>query len=362
MSKKNCIWIIWIVFLVTFSFLPLNSSYGQAKVIELKFANFFPPPSTQSKLAEEFAIEFENQTAGRVKVRYFAGGSLLKPTTMIDGVEKGIADIGLSHIEYTPGRMPVMEAAELPLGYPTGWVANMVMTDFYMKFKPKEMDNVHVMWWHANPPSVLHTNKPVRRLEDLKGLTIRAPGVIGDVIKALGGTPAPTPAPEVYDALSKGVIQGAFMATEASKNWRLSEVTKYITNTWIVGPSYPFYVVINKSSYNKFPPEIKTVFDRLCGEYRIKFALMWNSIDFDGKDAIIKKGGEYIDLSKEEIERWRKAVQPVIEDYLKRMASKGFSESEVRGWIKYLNERTEYWTKKQIEYKIKSVTGPEEMR
>lgn len=346
-----------------FSIILSDNSYGQAaKVIELKAANFFPPPSTQSKIVEEFIADFEQQTGGRVKIRYFPGGSLLKSTTMIDGIEKGIADIGISHIEYTPGRMPVMEAAELPLGYPTGWVANMIMTDFYLRFKPKEMDTVHVMWWHANPPSVLHTTKPVRKLEDLRGLTIRAPGVIGDVIKALGGTPAPTPAAETYDALAKGVIQGAFMATEASKNWRLSEVTKYITNTWIVGPSYPFYVIINKTSYNKFPPEIKMVFDRLCGEYRFKFALMWNSIDFDGKDAIIKRGGEYIDLSKEENERWEKAVQPVIDDYIKRMISKGFNESEVRSWIKYLKERTDFWTKKQIEYKIKSVTGPAEMR
>lgn len=361
MKKKSyMMWVFWIIIGLIFSPFSFNLGYGQ--VIELKFANFFPPPSTQSKTAEEFAMDLEHQTGGRVKVRYFAGGSLLKATTMIDGIEKGIADIGLSHIEYTPGRMPVMEAAELPLGYPTGWVANMVMTDFYLRFKPKEMDTVHVMWWHANPPSVLHTIKPVRKLEDLKGLTIRAPGVIGDVIKALGGTPAPTPAAETYDAIAKGVIQGSFMATEASKNWRLSEVTKYITNTWIVGPSYPFYVVINKTTYNKFPPEIRVVFDRLCGEYRMKFALMWNSIDFDGKDAIIKKGGEYIDLSKEEMERWEKAVQPVIEDYVKRMVSKGFSESEVRSWIKYLKERTEYWTKKQIEYKIKSVTGPVEMR
>jgi len=98
-----------------------------------------------------------------------------------------------------------------------------------------------------------------------EGLTIRAPGVIGDVIKALGGTPAPTPAPETYDAMSKGVIQGAFMATESAKNWRFAEVAKYITNTWMVGPSYPFYTIINKNTYKKFSPEVRSIFDQLCG-------------------------------------------------------------------------------------------------
>lgn len=342
--------------------VPLDAVYAQEKVLELKFANFFPPPSMQSKICEDFIAELEQRTGGKVKVRYFAGGSLLKPTTMIDGVEKGIADIGFSHIEYTPGRMPVMEAAELPLGYPSGWVANQIMTDFYLKFKPKEFDTVHVMWMHANSPSMLMTTKPVRTLEDLRGLTIRAPGIIGDVIKALGGTPAPTPMPETYDAISKNVVQGAFVGGEAAKNWRFAEVVKFITDTWIVGPSYPFYVVINKNSYKKFSPEIRSIFDELCGEYRERFALVWNAADFEGMAAGKKNGVEYIELSTEEAQKWEKAVQPVIEDYVKRTVSKGFAEPEVRGWIKYLKERTAYLTKKQRDLGIFSVTGPSELR
>jgi TRAP-type C4-dicarboxylate transport system substrate-binding protein len=342
--------------------VPFHTGYAQEKELQLKCANFFPPPSRQSKIMEDFIADLEQRTGGRVKVRYFAGGSLLKSTTMIDGIEKGIADIGVSHIEYTPGRMPVMEAAELPLAYPTGWVANQIMNDFYLKTKPKEMDTVHPMWWHANSPSTLHTTKAVRTLEDLKGLTIRAPGIIGDVIKALGGTPAPMPAPETYDSMSKGVIQGAFMGTEAQKNFRLAEVSKFLTNSWMVGPSYPMYVIINKNTYKKFSPEIRSIFDELCGEYRDRFALMWNAIDFEGIAAAKANKVEYIDLSKEEGQRWEKAVQSVIEDYVKRMTSRGFAEPEIRGWIKYLKERTAYWTQKQMDFHITSVTGPPEMR
>ena len=354
--------LICLAFLLSLMHLNTGHAQDKAQVLELKAANFFPPPSRQSKIVEDFIADLEQRTEGKVKVRYFAGGSLLKATTMMDGIEKGIADIGVSHIEYTAGRMPVMEAAELPLAYPTGWVANQIMGDFYLKFKPKEMDTVHCMWWHANAPSVLHTTKPVRKLEDLKGLTIRAPGIIGDVIKALGGTPVPMPAPETYDAMSKGVIQGAFMATEAAKNFRLAEVSKFMTNTWVVGPSYPFYTVINKNAYKKFSPEIRSIFDQLCGEYRERNALMWNAIDFEGIAAAKANKVEYIDLSKEENQRWEKAVEPVLEDYVKRMTSKGFAEAEVRGWIKWLRERTAFLTQKQMDLGIKSVTGPPELR
>ncbi|MBW1803375.1 MAG: TRAP transporter substrate-binding protein [Deltaproteobacteria bacterium] len=342
--------------------LSVGGAFAASGVINLKFANFFPSPAAQSKICEEFISELEARTRGRIKVRYFAGGSLLKPPAMIKGIEKGITDIGLSHIEYTPGRFPVMEAAEQPLGNPTGWVANQLMTDFYYKFKPKEFDKVKVMWFHANSPAMLMTTKPVRKLEDMKGLTIRAPGSTGTVIKALGGTPAPTPMPETYDAIAKNVVQGAFVAGEAAKSWRFGEVVKYITDSWRVGTSYPFYVAMNKKKYKKLPPDIKEIFDTLCGEYRDRFALMWNSIEFGGKTFGKSKGVEYIELSGKETKRWGKAIESVIDDYVRRMVSQGFNESEVRGWLKYLEERRDYLIEKQKALNIKSATGPPELR
>jgi len=360
--KLKSLFILVALFCFTLLFIPIQGAFGAGDVITLKFANFFPPPSAQSKICEEFNAELEKRTGGRVKIRYFAGGSLLNAPGIIKGVEKGIADIGYAHIEYTPGRFPVMEAAEQPLGYPSGWVANQIMNDFYNKVRPKEFEGFKVMWMHANSPSMLMTTKPVRTLEDLKGLTIRAPGVIGDVIKALGGTPAPTPMMETYDAIAKGVLQGAFVGGEAAKNFRFGEVVDYITDTWRVGPSYPFYVVMKQKKYNSLPLDIKEIFDTLCGEYRERFALMWNAQDFEAQVFAKAKGVEYIDLPKEEEERWAKAAEPVIGDYIERMASKGFDESEVKGWIKYLKEQTEYLTKKQMNLHISSVTGPPELR
>jgi TRAP-type C4-dicarboxylate transport system substrate-binding protein len=350
---------IFLVLMVTL--LPSGKADAQ-KVINLKFANYLPAPAGQSKICEEFNAELESRTGGRVKIRYFPGGSLLTAPTVIKGIETGIADIGFSHIEYTPGRFPVMEAAELPLGYPTGWVANQIMNDYYNAFKPKEFQGFKVMWFHANTPSMLMTVKPVRKLEDMKGLIIRAPAILGDVIKALGGTPAPTPVMETYDAIAKGVLQGAFVGGGEARNLRFGEVVKYITDTWRVGNSYPFYVIMNRKKYESLSPDIKEIFDTLCGEYRERFALMWNSQDFYGRAFGKARGVEYIDLPDVEAKRWTEAVEPIIGDYIQRMVSKGYAESEVRGWIKYLREQTEYLTKKQIALKITSVTGPAELR
>jgi len=347
---------------VVLLFTPCGPVHAEDKVINFKFAHIFPQPAKQSLLCEAFVKELEERTNGRIKTRYFGGGSLLNPPGMAKGLEAGISDMGFAHVEYSPGRFPVTEACDLPLGYPSGWVANQVVNDFYQKFKPKEWDKLKVLWMHASTPNVMITTKPVKKLEDLKGLTIRAPGRVGDTVTALGASPAPMPIMEVYDGLSKGVIQGVNTPFETLKTFRFGEVAKYVTSSWEVGNMYTFYVAMNRRSYEKIPPDLKGIFDELCGEYKERFALMWNEIDFDGMEFAVQKGVEIIDLPPEEIARWKKQTEPVVEKYVKDMTGQGYSEQEVRGWISFLRERIDYWTKKQAEYRIKSPTGPESIR
>ena len=341
---------------------PNGPTNAYSETINLKVANYFPPPSQQSKIMQEFISELEARTGGKVKVRYFPGGSLLKAPATIKGVESGIADIGLAHIEYTAGRFPVMEVCEMPLGYPTGWVANQVMNDFYNKFKPKEFDKFKVLWWHANSPSMLISTKPVRKLEDLKGLTIRAPGRMGDVISALGGTPSPTHIMETYDAIAKGVIDGVFTPYETLRTFKFAEVAKYVTNTQAIAPSYPFFVAMKRSKYESLPPDVKEVVDTLAGQYRERMGMMWNAIEFPGKAFGADKGVEYIELSPDETARWVAAAATVIDKYKKDMMGKGFSEEEINGWLAYIKERADYQLGRQKFYQIKSPIGPPEVR
>jgi len=330
--------------------------------IELKFNDYFPPPAKQCKICEEFITDMDKLSDGRVKISFYPGGSLLTAPATFDGVVEGVADIGLAHVEYTPGRMPVTEVCDLPLGSPSAWVSNHVANDFYNEFKPEEWDQVHVLWLHTCPPNVMITTKPVYKMEDLKGLTIRAPGSVGDTVKALGATPAPTPVMEVYDAMSKGVLDGVNIPFETLKTFKFAEVAEYVTSSWQVGNLYTFYVVMNKDSWNKLPQDVKDIFNELSGVYQERFALMWNEIDFAGKDFAVEQGVEFIDLSPEETLRWQKAVEPVAAAYVDKMVAEGYSKAEVEGWIKFLRERIDYWTAKQIEWQLKSVTGPAEMR
>ena len=260
--------------LAFFCMLPPAAIADDAEVT-FKFANYLPPQSIYSKTCEDFITDLETRSNGRIKVRYFPGGTLLKAPAMFKGIESGIADIGLSHILYTPGRMPVMEAGEMPVGSPTGWVASQLMNDFYYKFRPKEFDGVHPLWFHANSPAVLVTTKEIKSVDDLKGLSLRAPGRMGDLVAELGAAPTPTPIMETYSAISKGVIQGVLVGIDGLKSFRFAEVAKHTNTLNTVGLSYPFYVVMNKNAYAKIPADLKGMIDALCGEYSERFALMW---------------------------------------------------------------------------------------
>lgn len=329
--------------------------------IELKFSNFFPVPARQSKICEEFIKDLEERTGGRVKFRFFTAGTLLTAPKIYDGVVEGIADIGLSNIGYTFGRFRATEALDLPLGFPNAWVANRVANDFYREFKPKEWDKVHMLSMHASPVNVvLSATKPVNKMEDLKGMTLRGLGFIAEVVAALGGTPRPIPMAEAYEAIGKRVIDGLMIPMETLRAFRLAEVTKYATECWPIGQVYTFYLVMNKDSWNKLPADIQKIFNEY--PFEEKLATMWNEIDIDGKKYGLEKGLKFIELPREEITKWKKAVEPVLDKYVKSMVAAGFQEKEARELINFARMRIEYWTKKQKESGVKSSTGPSEIR
>lgn len=324
-----------------------------AEVIKLKAANYLPVTHKMSLLTGWFCDEVKKRTNDRVEIAYYPGGTLLSPVKMYDGVVTGIADMGVSHIQYTRGRFPMMEVFDLPLGFPSGWVATQVSSDFFNKYQPKEWNDVHVLYVNTSGPVILQTiSKPVKTLEDLKGLKIRATGRMTEVLKALGGVPIPLEMPDVYDALRRAVIEGIMVDLSTLKYWKFAEVVKYVTSTWRLGTGITFYFVMNKSKWDALPPDIQKIITEVAVETKEKQGALWNEMDIEGVDLFKSQGGQIIPLADAEVSKWKKAVEPVVVDYKKNMASKGQKEAEVDGWLKYIGDRIEYWKKQQKDRRI----------
>jgi TRAP-type transport system periplasmic protein len=315
-----------------------------AEPIKLKFANYFPVIHKNTVFGQAFCDEIKKRTDGRVEISYYPGGTLLTAPKMAVGVSTGIADIGMAHCGYSRGRFPVMEIMELPIGSPSAYISTHVANDFYDKFKPKEWNAYYPLMFSTSPPAILQTvSKPVRTLEELKGMKIRGTGRIGDLVKTLGATPMPIEMVDLYESLKRNVIDGNFGPMEQLKGFKIGEIIKYTTACWKIGTSYTFYIVMNRSKWDALPPDIKKIFQETANEFKEKWAVQWNEIEIEGVQFLKSQGGQIIQISDAEAARWVQASQPVIAEFRKDLIGKGFSEKEVDSWLAFVKERVDYW-------------------
>ena len=327
--------LIYLTIVISGVALILSASPSvEAKTVKLTYSNFFPPTHIQSKLAESWCQEVAKRTDGRVQVDYYAGQTLTKARQAYDGTVEGISDLGFSVLAYTRGRFPVMSAVDLPLGYTSGKAATQIVNAVYNKFKPKELSDTQVMYLHSHGPGLVHTkDKAVRKLEDMAGLKFRGHGTSALVVKALGGTPVPKPMPETYQMLQKGVVNGAVYPLEANKGWKLGEVTDYATAAFSAAYTTSFFVVMNKDKWDSLPADVQQIISQINVEWAAKHGEAWDTSDMVGIRYFLDQGGQIIGLDSKESARWKKAVAPIIEDYIAKSKEKGINGQEIVEFI-----------------------------
>jgi TRAP-type C4-dicarboxylate transport system substrate-binding protein len=305
-----------------------SATQAQAKSIDLSYSTFFPAPHKMAVLATEWGKEVEKRSGGRIKVTIYPGGTLTPADKCYDGVVKGISDIGTADLAYTRGRFPLCEVFYLPLGYKSAAVASRMMNAFYRKFQPKELSDTKLLYLNGHGPGFIHTKKPIQKLEDVKGLKIRSTGMTTKIVGALGAVPVGMTMGEAYDALQKGVVEGIICPVEALQGWKLGEVVKCTTDSYVSAYSSCFFVSMNKEKWNSIPPDLQKIIQEVNEEWVGKTGAAWDEIDKAGREFTLKQGNKMIPLSKEEEKRWANALKPLYEEYLSSMKSKGLPGEE----------------------------------
>jgi len=312
--------------LISCPFLPTHAA--EQKAVTLTYSNFFIPQEVQAKLGEAWAREVEKRAEGKIKITYLPGGKLLKAEQTFDGVLKDAADIGMSAFSYNLGVFPVMEAIDLPLGYPSGKAATLVINDFYKKLQPKELAGVKVLYLHAHGPGLLHSKKPVNKLEDLKGMRIRSTGMSAKIAKALGAVPVAMAQDNTYEALLNNQVDATFGPMEVLKGWNQAKVIKYTVDDCCVSFTTGMYLVMNLKKWNSLPQDIQKIFDEVSAEWIIKHGEAWDASDQEGRKYTLGLGNQVASLSIQEEGRWAKAVLPVIDSYVNGATKRGLAGKE----------------------------------
>ena len=341
-AKRSLSGILAAVLLCTMILVSFASSATAEtqKTYQFNLAHFFPATHpAETVFIQGWIQAVDEATDGQVKITSYPGETLLKAADIYNGVVQGIADIGLSCFSYTRGRFPVLEAFELPgITYANSKVASMVAWEGITTLNPTEVQDTHLMMVIATGPGDLFTKTPVRNLEDLKGMEIRATGLSATTISLLGGTPVAMAQSETYEALQKGVVKGNLSPVEVLKGWKHAEVTKYITLTPFLYNTL-FFVTFNQAKWDSMPQDLQEKVTAVTAKFFEEVGIgLWDMQNEPAMDyAVNEMNMEVITLSDEEAALWIEKVTPLQDEYTQNVAD--LTDVDVIAYIKELAQK-----------------------
>ncbi len=189
------------------------------------------------------------------------------------------------------------------------------------------------------------TKVPVRRLEDLQGLELRATGLSAKTLEALGAIPVAMPQSDAYESLAKGVVKGNLSVIEVLEGWRQAEVVEYVTFTPFLYNTL-FFMTMNKDVWNSLPPNLQEIIRDVNEKFHEEVAIgLWDKQVESALKFAEEFDLELINLSDEEMAKWMVLVEPIQEEFVAEMEAKGLPGREALEVAKRLADKYNEGTK-----------------
>lgn len=304
------------------------ASWPAAAQTVIKVHSFSSPQAPDQALhLFPWAERVAKSSGGKLKVEVYPGMQLGgKPADLPQQLEDGVVDAIFHLPGFSPGRFPAMEGTELPFtNVGTSAAQSPAVFEWANRWlKDNEFKGIHILSIHTTDASILHTReKPIRSLDDFKGVKLRVPGrFVGEAAKALGATPVGIPLPGVYEALARGQVDGMFINWAIVPPYRFQEVTK----NHLQMPIYqsPLMTLMSERSYARLAPELKRAIDENSGlEYTKHIGKVWDGLTDGARKTILDAGNNVYSLSDAERARWAETVRPVYRLWVEEMNKRG---------------------------------------
>jgi len=291
--------------------------------MHLKFSTWHPPASREVKTVWEPMLEtLKEKSGGRITYTLYAGGALGKGPEHYDIVAKGLSDMGYFTATWTPGRFPLTDVLSLATWVDGKDIAVDIGNQMYKEALSSEFPGVKMIELNGCIQAFLWTTKPVKSLEDAKGLKIRSPGGHQThYIKSLGMEPVFMPLGDVYLALETGTIDGLVTCPPLVLAFKLYEVAKYgvVATFGCVSEG----VIMNQKSWEKTPDDLKPIIEEVCGNpFRTTGGLNRDVYKVMVKE-IQDKGVQLTDLTPEQEQEWFKRFQDETKKWVADLEGKG---------------------------------------
>ncbi len=322
-------------FAIALAGLLAAAASAHAQEVTLKVHFFLPPTSFANTLfIQPWCDKVAAESAQRIKCQSYPsmqlGGT---PPQLYEQVRDGVADVVWTLPGYTAGRFPSVEAFELPFMMQNPEATSKALWDYVQLHGQAEFKDVHLLATHVHGDGVFHTTgKPIHTMADLRGLKLRAPTrMTNKFIAMLGATPVSMPVPQVGDAMSKGVIDGAVVPYEVVPSVKLQELAKFHSETDPAEPAFytsTFVFAMNKAKYESLPPDLKKVIDANSGQALSgEIGRAFLRADGIGKRMVSAKDINVIPAA--ELATWKTLGNKLAADWVAEMNAKGLNGSKL---------------------------------
>ncbi|HEY0823156.1 MAG TPA: TRAP transporter substrate-binding protein [Ramlibacter sp.] len=249
----------------------------------LTTSSWVPPTHALTMAQKEWCDLVEKNAKGKVRCNHLPRAVAAPPGTF-DAVKNGLADVSFTVHGYTPGRFVMTQMAEFPFLGDGAEPLSVAFNRVAMKHPEflKEHEGVKVLAFFTHGPGIVfNTKRPVTKLEDLQGLKWRVGGgMVNEISKTLGMNVTLKPAPESYELLSGGVMDGTLFPAESIESFKIDKVIRHATT--FPGGLYntSFVFMMNPAAYNKLGPEEKKAVDAASGEVAARIiGRHWDKVD-----------------------------------------------------------------------------------
>lgn len=298
---------------------------GVAAAKELSLAYFMGPKHPMNKAVfTPFAAKLAEVSGGELTVKQFPGGALNSvPPKQYSILLDGVADIVFTLPGYTGKVFPMTNVINLP-GLCTDSITCTAALQRASKLLEAEYNAKVLTIWANSPPILLTKDKPIRTLEDLKGLKLRVTSS-GQVpfVRALGASPVGQPVSVINQNLANGVIDAIAIDPSGIGSFKLHEVANYLT-TWFPGSGSAFVLLLNKDVYDGMTDQQKKWIDEAADASLAENGARGFAASTARGLKIAKEAGlEFIEISDEEKARWTAIIDETLPGVLEQPAGSG---------------------------------------
>jgi TRAP-type transport system periplasmic protein len=303
---------------------------GAQERVALRISSFTPPPHwTNSQLFQPWAQELEKKSGGKVKATVLAGNSAFgKIENQSDQVKAGATDLAWVMNGVPRGRFQRSLIMDLPFMAPDAYSATKTMwamlpthlKDDYAGFK------VLAITCH-NSGDFFFREKKVERIEDIRGLRIRAPSAqVQALLQHWGAVPVTMGPGQIYESLEKGTMDGLLSVYDGVRGFRLESLVKYALSAGVYVTC--FNITMNQAKYDGLPADVKKLIDETTGERWIEaMPVLWDKNDEAGRQLALSKGLQVVPVSPEQRSKWREQARPVIDQQLAELEKQGIGNA-----------------------------------